>query len=127
MYHLFWHPDSNCFLPDEILDIILSYGDIYVTQNFQKVVTEIKKTRKRFDTARKNDCSIWFESEETYFHIYCLRRNYQIRKRNYPYVNFSKYLSFLIIDDHLIFMRTAFWYDGYSFPYEPIVNSESDM
>lgn len=125
--YLFWHPDSNCFFPDEILNLILSYGDTCVTQNFQKVIKEIGKIKKRFDRARKNDCSIWYETDENSFYIYCLRTNYQIRKKNFPYKNFSTYLSFNITDDYIIFMRTGFWYDGYSFPYEPIINSDSDV
>lgn len=126
--YVFWQPDSNSFFPDEILNIILSYGDTYVNEKFQKVMKEIEKTRKRFDRARKNDSSIWFESEENHFYVYSLRRNYQIKKRKYPLFNFTRYLSYNIRDDYIIFMRTGFWYDGYSFPYEPpIIDSDSDI
>lgn len=132
--YLFWKPDTNCYLPDELLDMILSYGDCIVNKKYYFVMKELKDTKEKFYRSIQNNYSIWYQTNEDYFYVYCLRKNYQYRKLKYPFINYSRYLSSTIVDDYLIWlgenyltnfplMRNAgFWYD--TFPYEPLVDSD---
>ena len=135
--YLFWEPDRHCCLPDELLDIILSYGDCIVNKKYYNVMKELKDTKEKFNVSIQNNYSIWYQTDEDYFYFYCLRRNYQYRKQKYPYINFSRFLSANIIDDYLIWLgenyltnyplmrNTGFWYD--TFPYEPLIDSDLDI
>ncbi len=128
--YLFWSP--NGILCEDLIDEILSYGDIFVTQNYEKVLGQIKNLKYRFDMSAENPDSLWFHSPERFFYYFCLRDSYIQRKNKNPYKDFSKYLSTKITDENLIWVgqnyssyfpllrNPGFWYD--TFPYEGIVD-----
>jgi hypothetical protein len=79
---------SNCILPDEIVNYILSYKDVITTQKFRKVLYEFNDYKFTFDILRQNKNSYWYNKSDSLFLIFITN--------NLLYTNYTKpyYWSF---------------------------------
>lgn len=63
-------------LPDEIVEEILSYGDVCVTQKYQGTLQQIKYHIKEFQYQQeKNKRSQWYRKPMSYYTLYILMKN----------------------------------------------------
>lgn len=55
-------------LPDEIIDLILSYGDVVVTQRYHAVVRQLKYLEEEFSYQIKNPWSYHWRNKPRYYY-----------------------------------------------------------
>lgn len=91
-------------LPIEIVNEILSYGDVEVTQKFECVLRQLKYHKSEYDYQRSsNKKSEWYYRPSTHFKLYILMKN-QIKQNIYKFIFTYKLNSFYNIN--FIFQHT---------------------
>lgn len=68
-------------LPNDIINEILSYGDVDVTQKYEGVLLQLKFYIKEFNYHRKQPYNIWSTYDDYEYKIYALTKN---RIKKYP-------------------------------------------
>jgi len=64
------------YIPPEIVDEILSYGDVMVTQKYDGVLRQLKYHKNQFMYHRNyNRISQWYLKPESYYVLYILMKN----------------------------------------------------
>lgn len=72
-------------LPNDIINEILSYGDVDVTQKYEGVLLQLKFYRKEFNYYRKRPNNIWSAYADYEYKIYALTKS-KIKKYPNDYI-----------------------------------------
>lgn len=129
------HP--SCNLPIELVNEILSYGDVLITKKYESVLNEMKQLQTNFYRCQDSYQSIWYKAPTNYYFYFILRHNFHKRKQKYPHLDVTRFLSKKITDENLVWVgdnyltyfplmqNSGFWYDV--FPYEALMDDHEYM
>lgn len=89
--------DISMELPDEVVDIILSYGDVIVTQRYCGVIRQLNYYMSEFDWQHNhNSRSIWYLRPPNYYPCYALMKNNMKRHLNIWIKDFPRNFSYVM-------------------------------
>lgn len=77
-------------LPDDVIDIILSYGDPIINQKYSFVMKQLEYLMNEFNYKRKNRFNTWHGYHEYHFKYYILYKNYSKRALNYCHIRCNR-------------------------------------
>jgi len=62
-------------LPTDVINIILSYGDVIVTEKYKRVLCQLDYFIKEFNYQRLiNNYSSWFDTDHTHFKLFAFMK-----------------------------------------------------
>ena len=73
-------------LPDDVIDIILSYGDPIITQKYSFVMKQLEYLMNEFNYKRIKLFNTWYGYHEYHFKYYILYKNNSKSALNYSHV-----------------------------------------
>jgi hypothetical protein len=73
-------------LPDDVIDLILSYGDPIVNQKYIFVMKQLRFLKKEFNYKRLQPYNTWHGYKESEFKHYILYKNNSKNSLNYCHV-----------------------------------------
>lgn len=71
------------YLSDDIINVILSFGDPEITKKYNLCLIQLLYNKKEFDFLRQSKMSIYYNWKTEYFKYFILIREYQKKKINY--------------------------------------------
>lgn len=87
-------------LPDELVDLILSYGDVVVTERYKGVLLQLKYYTKEFKYQQNNPYGLWYECPNFYYIGFTLTKN---RIKFCPEKSITNYNPSVQFIEHIIF------------------------